>query len=411
MFFMRHLKNFKPAKNGTSKESRQFKQLKSIVKYLSKSNDALTIPEIAEHVKISVPTGTKLIKELLKKGLVIEEGKKDVENGRRPNVYTLDKKKFYAVGAEVLEKWIHVSVDRIDLETVHEAFSREFVLEDTKECLDYIVSFIQDTIHASPAQPDQIIGVGIALTGSVNGHTGESADYFNTLDMPLREYVGEQLGLPVDIDNDTRVIGIAEQVLGVAKGADNALVVKVSRNLGLSIILDKNIIFGGKGFAGNFGHVQFGTKDRLCSCGKKGCLRTEVCGDALYQDLKEALQSGETSIHFEQANIEKYKYHDILDAVRKGDALSIKLLSNQGDILGQSLGNVVNLLNPDLIVIGGEIVEVEDFFLDAVKAGMRKTGLVSSLKDCEVKVSGLGRYFSSRGAACMVLKNHELINY
>ena len=89
---MRHLSNFKPAKNGTSKETRQFKQLKSIVRYLSKSDDALTIPEIAEHAKISVPTGTKLIKELLDKGLVIEDGKKEVENGRRPNILHLKKR-------------------------------------------------------------------------------------------------------------------------------------------------------------------------------------------------------------------------------------------------------------------------------------------------------------------------------
>ena len=79
--------------------------------------------------------------------------------------------------------------------------------------------------------------------------------------------------------------------------------------------------------------------------------------------------------------------------MKKGDALSIKLLSRQGEILGQALGNAVNLLNPGLIVIGGEIVEVEDFFLDAVKAGMRKTGLVSSLKACEVKASGPGEIF------------------
>ncbi len=334
---MRQLRNFKPSNNGTSKEGRQFKQLKSIVKHLSKSVDALTIPEIADHVKISVPTGTKLIKELLLKGLIIEDGKKEVENGRRPNVYTLNKKEFYAVGAEVLKKWIHVSVDRIDLETVHESFSREFVLEDTKECLDYIVSFINNTIKESPAKPNQIIGVGIALTGSVNGHTGESADYFNKMDIPLQEYMEEKLALPVIIDNDTRVIGIAEQVLGVATGVDNALIVKVSRNLGLSIILDKNMIFGAKGFAGNFGHIQIGIKDRLCTCGKKGCLRTEVCGDSLYQDLKEALQNGETSIHFNLDDIEKYKYHDILEAAKKGDALSIKLLSDQGEIFRASI--------------------------------------------------------------------------
>lgn len=408
---MKQLQIFKPTDNGTSKEGRQFEQLKSIINHLSKSKEALTIPTIADLVKISTPTCTKLLKDLVDEGLVTEERKKEVENGRRPNVYTLKKENFYAVGAEILEKWIHVSIDRIDLEMVHEALSRTFELEDTQACLDYIISFIQKTINESAANTDQIIGVGIALTGSVNGHTGESADYFKNMGMPLKKYLEDKLNLSVTIDNDTRVIGIAEQVLGLAKGVDNVLIVKMSRNLGLSIILDKNMIFGARGFAGNFGHVQLGTKGRLCMCGKKDCLRTEVSGDALYLDLKEALEAGETSIHFNLKDIEKYKYHDILDAIMKGDALSIKLLSLQGEKLGQALGNVVNLLNPNLIVIGGEIVEVQDFFIDAVKAGMRKTGLVSSLQGCRVEASQLGRYFSSRGAACMVLKNHELIDF
>jgi predicted NBD/HSP70 family sugar kinase len=297
------------------------------------------------------------------------------------------------------------------LETVHEAFSRTFVLEDTQVCLDYIVSFIKKTIDESSASLDQIIGVGIALTGSVNGHTGESADYFNNIGVPLREYLGEKLALPVTIDNDTRVLGIAEQVLGGAKGVDNVLIVNVSRNLGLSIILDKNMIFGAWGFAGHLGHVQFGTKNRLCTCGKKNCLRTEVSGDALYLDLKEALKAGETSIYFNLEKIDTYKYHDILDAVNKGDALSIKLLTTQGDKLGQALGNMVNLLNPHLIIIGGEILEVKDLFIESVKTGMRKTSLVTPLQKCRIEASQLGRYFSSRGAACMVLKNQGLINY
>ncbi|MGK0363279.1 MAG: transcriptional regulator of PTS gene [Saprospiraceae bacterium] len=408
---MKQLKFLKPKKSAGKKEARQFKQLRSILRYLSKEEKAQSLPNIADHVNISVPTVTKLVKELEEKELVIMDSKKETDNGRRPAVYTLNKTNFYAVGAEVLSKWIHVSVVRVDLEKVHENLNREFFLENTKECLDQIIKFISDAVQESTIDPARILGVGIALTGSVNGHTGKSADYFNDFDLPLSEYMEKELGLPVTIDNDTRVIGISEQVLGAAKGVDNALIVKVSRNLGLSIILDRNIIFGAKGFSGNLGHVQFGQKGRLCKCGKKGCLRTEVSGDALLEDLRIALNTGETSIYFNKQEIANYKYHDILDAVLKGDALAIKLLSEQGEKLGQALGNLINLLNPNMIVIGGEYVMVKDFFLDAIKTGMRKTGLVSSLKDCKVEASKLGRYFSSKGAACMVLKNNELINY
>ena len=408
---MKHIRTSSLINAKPDSESRLLKQLRSIVRYLSKSDVAHTLPEIAEHVKISVPTVTKLVKELVDRGLVIEEGKKATDSGRKPTVYTLDKTKFFAVGVEILSKWIHVSVVRIDLETVHESLSRSFRLEDSQACLDFIIDMIRNTITESAVRSDQIIGVGIGLTGRVNGHTGVSANYFRQLDVSLREYMERALEMPVMIDNDTRVIGISEQVLGDAKGVENALIVKVSRNLGVSIILDRNIIFGAKGFSGNLNHMQFGEKKRLCKCGKKGCLRTEVSGYALQLDLMKHLEEGEQSIYFNKEEVDSYTYHDVLDAVLKGDALSIDLIISQGEILGRALGNLINLLNPNLIVVGGEFVMVQDYFIDAIKAGMRKTGLTNSIQDCKIVGSKLGRYFSSRGAACMVLKNNKLINY
>ncbi|MEM1214322.1 MAG: ROK family protein [Bacteroidota bacterium] len=395
----------------TRKKGKKHKQFRRIISCLAKSAEGLTIPEVATIVKSSVPTVTKWINELLVEGSVLECGKKETDNGRRPTIYQINPERFYTIGVEVLRKWIHVSVVRVDLETVYEASNRSFVLEDSLDCLAYVTQFIEDAIAASPVDKDQIIGVGIALAGSVDSRERRSADYFRELTISLGDWLEERLTLPVIIDNDTRALSISEQALGVAKGVDHALVVKVSRNLGMSIISDRQLVLGARGFAGNFGHLQLGGGNRLCCCGKRGCLRTQVAGNALLEDLKEALQRDESSVNFKVENVAQYSYHDVLDAVLRGDALSIDLLIRQGEILGRALGNVVNLLNPNLIVISGEYVMVKDFFLDAVKSGMCKTGLVGSLANCTVVASNLGRFFSSRGAACMILKEHELINY
>jgi predicted NBD/HSP70 family sugar kinase len=396
---------------GTHADKSQLKVLKNIVRHLSKAEASLTIPEIAADVKISVPTSTKLIKELLEKKYVLEDGKRETENGRRPELYSLNKEKFYAIGVEVLLKWIHVSVVRVDSKVAYQAHNEAFVLENTQECLNYIISFIRSAIHKTGLRSDQFIGMGVGLFGTVNGHTGESTQYFNLPEGSMVRQLEQAFRLPVLIDSDTRVIGIAEQVLGEAKGVENVLVVKVSRSLGLSIILNNQVIFGAKGFAGEFGHLQFGKKDRLCSCGKKGCIETEVSGNALLKDLEEALINGETSMYFQLANFSNYRYHDIFTAALKGDSLSIGLLINQGDKLGQSLGNIINLLNPSLIIIGGEYAKVKDYFIDAVKTGLRKTALVDSLAACEIKVTSLGSDLSSKAAACMVFKSYYVTKY
>ncbi len=391
--------------------NRQLEQQRNIIRHLSKSTSPLSIPEISEFIKTSVPTGTKLTKELLKNNYILAEGKKETDNGRRPTTYALNTNKFYVVGVEILEKFIHASIVRIDLEAVHQAKNRQFELTDTPACLNEITQFIQTTIKASGIQAEQIIGVGIGMTGGVNRHTGESINYFNYDNDSLKKHLEKELALPIVLDNDTRAIGIAEQVLGIAKGVENVLVVKVSRNLGLSIILNRQTIIGGTGLAGNFAHIRFKAGERLCKCGKTGCIGTEVAGDALKNDLAEALENGERSLHFQLDKIDTYQYHDILDAVLKGDALAFKVLHDQGDKLGQALGNMVNLLNPDLIVLVGEFVMVKDFLIDAIRIGIRKTALLESLRTCKIEASTLGRYLSSKAGACMLLKACDMIEY
>jgi len=392
-------------------KNRQLEQQQNIIRFLSKSEKALSIPEISDYIKTSVPTGTKLTKDLIDNKFIKKGGKKETVNGRRPTTYALNKEKFYVVGVEVLEKFIHASVVRIDMETTHETLDRSFRLQDTISCMEAITAFIKKTIKESKVNPAQIIGIGVGFTGSVNGHTGESIDYFNDNTFSLKKYLETKLKLPVILDNDTRAIAAAEQVLGTAHGVENVLVIKVSRQVGLSVILNRKTIIGGAGLAGNFAHIRFKEGNRLCSCGKTGCIGTEVGGDALKQDLADALQQGERSLHFQLNKLDKYQYHDILDAVLKGDSLAIQLLHKQGDKLGQALGNIVNLLNPDMIVVGGEFVMVQDFLLDAIKIGIKKTALLDSLMSCRIEASSLGRYLSSKAGVCLLLKACDLIEY
>jgi len=375
--------------DSSNLKNRQLEQQQNIIRYLAKSGSALSIPEIADHIKTSIPTSTKLTKDLISNKFIQKGGKKETVNGRRPTTYTLNKEKFYVVGVEVLEKFIHASVVRIDMETKHDNLSRSFRLEDSKKCLEEITNFIKKSIKESGIKPSQIIGIGVGLKGSVNGHTGKSKDYFNHTGISLKKHLESKLKLPVILDNDTRAIAAAEQVLGI----------------------NQKTIIGGAGLAGSFAHIRFKEGNRLCSCGKTGCIGTEVGGDALQKDLADALKEGKRSLHFELDKIDNYQYHDILDAVLKGDSLGIQLLHNQGDKLGQALGNIINLLNPDMIVIGGEFVMVQDFLLDAIKIGIKKTALLDALISCRVEASTLGRYLSSKAGICLLLKAIDLIEY
>jgi predicted NBD/HSP70 family sugar kinase/predicted transcriptional regulator len=394
---------------SSNNESRQQKQRSRIVKCLSKSETPLTIPEIANVVRISMPTAIKLVNELIESKWVIEKGKKETELGRRPTLYALNKELICAVGVEILLKSIHVTILKIGFEVLLSEKDNSFVLENTQECLDRAITFITKVIEKSGRSKDQIMGIGVGITGRVNTNTGESITYFNFLQKPLANYIEEQLLLQTVIDNDTRVQGVAEKVFGKGKNTQNTLIVNMSRGLGMSIVLNKKMIIGEMGFAGEFGHMHFGVENRHCICGKQGCLGTEVSGYALEEDMKNALARGETSLSFSKMANEPIRYDTILDAALIGDALAIDLIQKQGEKLGSALGNIINLLNPSLIVIGGKFARVKDILTDPIKMGLKKTALINSANSCKIVSSELTDQAGPKGAACLVFRKNEMI--
>lgn len=394
---------------GVNNENRQFAQKRKIVALLNKSEKPLTIPGICKKVKLSVPTGTKLINELIDGKIIIESGKKETDNGRRPSLYRIDPDYAYCIGTVVLLKGLSVSVYNLDMDEIYSVEDDGFILENTPECLSVVVRFIQDSIEKSGVNSKRILGMGMGITGRVNSRTGHSYNYFNFLEASLTNFFSEKFPFPTYIDNDTHVLGLAEQFFGKAKNIKNAFVVNLSRGLGLAVITNGEIVVGEQGFAGEFGHIQFAESDKLCLCGKRGCLGTEVSGHALEQVFLEQTETGKTSLLLARKENKAIQYEEILQAASEGDALSISLIHNIGFKLGKALGNTINLLNPGVIIIGGEFVSAKEVLFDSIKSGMTHTSLLLPLRSCELIFSSVGTDAASKGAAAIVLRNLQLI--
>ena len=390
-------------------ENRQYAQKRKIVALLNRSEKPLTIPGICKKVKLSIPTGTKLINELIDNKIIIETGKKETDNGRRPSLYKVDPDYAYCIGIVVLLKGLSFSVYNLEMDEVFTFEDENFVLENTRECLDSVVEFIRGSISKSGINRSRVLGMGVGITGRVNSRTGHSYNYFNFLKESLTDFFSEKFLFPVYIDNDTHVLGLAEQFFGKAKNIKNAFVVNLSRGLGLAVIANGEIVVGEQGFAGEFGHIQFAESDKLCLCGKRGCLGTEVSGYALEQNFQQQTEAGETSLLLTNKESREIKYEDILQAASEGDALSISLIHNIGFKIGKALGNMINLLNPGVIIVGGEFVSAKEILIDSIKSGMTHTGLLLPLRSCELIFSSIGADAASKGAAAIVLRSLQLI--
>jgi predicted NBD/HSP70 family sugar kinase len=389
-------------------KTRQQKQAGRIVKYLAKSDEPLTIPEIAKYVKISIPTATKLISELFDKNVIVELGKRDTGSGRKPVLYSLNKSIFYSVGIDIQLKGLRLVMLNMQFEAIKIKEIPDFILHNTEACLKEIIDHVNQFLAFSMIDDSSLLGIGVSLTGRVDIRKGLSLSYFEFLEVPLGTYLSNHFKLPVLIDNDTRLIGLTEQVEGRLSKVKDAFIINVSRGLGACIVCEGVIVKGSNGFAGEFGHMQFGHKNRLCLCGKANCLGTEVSGYALELDFTKALQEGRDSLL--KAEFESREYRKILQVAMEGDSLAIDLIHMQGVHLGESLGNIINLLNPSIIVIAGSFAVLGDMFIDAIKIGLSKTTLINPLNNCQVVASDVdGTNAAAIGAAYLFFKKYDLL--
>lgn len=403
-FFSRNIREI-------NNENRLYAQKRKIVSVLMKSGEPMTIPDLCISIKASVPKGTKLVNDLIDGGILTEFGKRETENGRRPVLYKVRSDFAFTIGVMIQLKGISFCIFNMEMEEIYRNEKSTFILENTGACLDEVVHFIRESILASGVTTGSILGIGIGITGRVNTATGSSYTYFDSLDVSLSQYLKGQLNTRVYIDNDTHLIGLAEQVFGKAKDVQDALIVNLSRGLGLSIVAGGELVSGGQGFAGEFGHMQFsGTGNKLCICGKRGCLGTEVSGYALEESFAEKIKAGETSLlqsmQGEPGNIH---YGRIIEAANNGDVLCISLIHEMGFTLGKALGNVVNLLNPELLIVGGKFAVVREIIQEAIKLGMVHTTLSQPLRACTLEFSSIGPEGGVKGTGALVLRQLDII--
>jgi predicted NBD/HSP70 family sugar kinase len=331
------------------------------------------------------------VQELIKRKIFVEGGKRDSSSGRKPSVFNLNPTIGYVIGAELLLNSIRISVLNFNHEVVHEFKSDKFDISQQDAAYRYLVKKIPEIILQAKIPKIKIVGVGIAITGRVNMKSGISYTYLHKF-MPLAKLLEKEWGLPVYIDNDTRLMALGEKRYGMAQGKADVIFVNLSQGLGIGIISNGLIHGGHSGFAGEFGHIHAANNDRICVCGKKGCLETIVSGLALEDIYKEKFK-------------QTLPYEQILAKLATGDKAVKKILSTMGEQLGNALGTVVDIFNPEVIVMGGSFASVAEFMKHPIIKGFSMQGLPQLIADCDVKISTIGEQAVMLGTFSLVTEN------
>lgn len=392
-------------KNGVAYKNIRLK--KKILAYFA-TRETATIAELSKEFNISIPKINESVTELIQDELVKDYGKTTSAVGRKPNTYGLVANAAYFIGVQVGVDNLSISMINMKKDIVSQKDNILYSLQNNEESLLDICKEINEFISKHSIVKEKILGVGINLTGRINYRTGYSYSYFNFYENPLSELFEQNLGIPTFLENDTKALSYAEFNSGTLADEKDALFVNVDNGIGLGILIDGKLYYGKSGFSGEFGHISIFDNDIICKCGKKGCLETEASGYALIRRVTDEINNGATSILTKKfKKTEDIKLNDIISAAKKDDNLCIESINYIGDKLGRGIASLINIFNPELIIIGGVVAKSEEYLSLPLKNAVNKYSLSTVNRDTKIILSSKSDNLASYGA-CLLLRDRLL---
>jgi predicted NBD/HSP70 family sugar kinase len=348
-----------------SKNDKHLTHKYKILKHLF-STGSSSISALCDAVSLSTPSMLKLLTDLQNVGWIEKKGSGLSIGGRRPDLYALKNEKalIICVDIELFNTKIAILDNNCNFMTEVATVSLP-ISKNRTDFFSILLPHLQALQQTAAIDQNMIIGCYVGMPGLVNTEQGENYSYLidNQENHPLVQAFEKALNLPVIIQNDMAGSAIAEFRHGLAKGKKNALVLLMDWGVGLGIIMDGKLRRGATGFAGEFGHIPFIENGALCYCGKHGCLETIASGNALSKTAKEGLLQGKNSMlnELSKEELERIKPEAIINAANRGDQYAIQLLSNVGANMGKGISILIQLFNPELIVLSGQIAKAKQY--------------------------------------------------
>jgi predicted NBD/HSP70 family sugar kinase len=372
---------------------------KSILFHFANCGNA-TITDLCKELYLSAPKINNILNELIGDGIVRDFGKVDSSSGRKPNQYGLAPDSVFVIGVDIKQTYINIGFSDFQNNLLKVSHRLPYILSNDKKSLEGLCTLINDFITELPCPKDKILGIGVNLSGRINYVTGYSYSFFNFHEEPLTKIMESLIGIRVFLENDSRAMAYGEFCSGVVNGEKNVLFLNIDYGLGMGIMINSQLYYGKSGYAGEIGHVPIFNNEIICHCGKKGCLETEGSGWALIRIFKDELLKGSSTVI--KKDPEDILLDDIIEAAMKDDVLAIDLIAGIGEKLGRGIASLINIFNPELVILGGRLASTEEYIRLPIKSALNKYSLSLVNNDTQLKMSKLGENAGIIGALLLV---------
>lgn len=362
------------------------------------SEGAISRAALSQLIGLSPASITNLTAVLLEQGLILETKQGESSGGRRPTLLEINPDGGYVVGLKLTDQQIIGALTDLSARVLS---NQTTTLEGSQP--EQIVEKIAETVTAllkkARVPRKKLRGVGLGLAGVVDAQNGVSRQhpFFGWRDVPLGAMLQEQLKTLVHIDNDVKALTMAELLYGAGQGVSEFLTVTIGRGIGLGIVIGGQLYRGSHGGSGEFGHIVVDPDGPICSCGKQGCLETFVAEPALVRIGQEALKQGKLDTFT--------SLDELIKLAESGQETAVQIFKAAGRVLGREIANLINIFNPELVLVSGEGTRIGELIFLPMTAAIKEFATSTLRNDTEVRVDPWGDDAWAVGAASLVLQD------
>ena len=395
-------------------------QIKSADRFLIRSiNQSILLNLIRGHAPISRPqlamlsglshaTVIKITNNLIDRHLIRENEYAESTGGRRAGLLEIHPEGGFAVGLIPQTTSLTAVILNLNSDLVYSQQWNFTFRDNYLQAIDFFAQCVEELLSKSGIPREKIIGVGLGMTGLIDAEHGYCLDsrFMNWKNVEISRPLEDRLGIPVFLDNDVNCLAIYEKLFGQGQPYHHFLVVAIGGGVGLGIIINDDLYRGAFGGAGEFGHTAVTSEGRLCVCGNYGCLEAYISDYGIVKNYLEYVRSNTYSL---EVGIQEPTNREVVELARNGDEAAKAAFQRAGILLGVSLANLVNIFNPECIILSSPDTHAsmlaEDLLLEPMHQALKQHLFSQIGKDLQFIVERLGFESWARGAGSLVLRH------
>jgi len=360
---------------------------------------------IAKQIGLSRAAVSTIVNDLIETGIIRNTEQRTKTSGRPRTLLEIDPDAGYIAGIDMGATHMRVVLTDFSAKAIAEKEISIDIAKGPDFCIAQTNELLENLLLENDLSLPKLAAIGVGVPGPIDSEAGmviappimPGWDRF-----PIRQTLEKLWGRPVSVNNDAELGALGEWVYGAGRGMRDLAYIKVGSGIGAGLLIDGRIYRGSTGSAGEIGHLTMDNDGPLCTCGNRGCLEAFSGGHAIAKRALEAVQAGKRT-QLSQMKPDDLTAKDVAAAARRGDLVAQQVMAEAGEHLGVAMAGLVNIFNPDIIVVGGGVAQIGDLFLEPIRRTVTQRSLPAAADSVRITTAVLGRRSSSLGAVVQAL--------